>query len=301
MVRLGGEGQEAGMEGSAGVDSADTETSNEMVSPQLEVHLKEYESIETVFERSPETHALILGKVRNLVHSTLRGWTVTEKVDGMNIRVILTFDGTQIQTQVRGRTDKAQLPAGVEAVVLLSFTPYLQLWAEKVFNDGKPKVVTVYGEAFGEGIQKNPLRLSGKRFRAFDLLIGDKQWLSDAELRAYATELNFPTVPHLGLIQGLPRNETELNAITGGQSKIATEPLLPEGIVARPLIPLFDTYGNRIIWKLTYREFDKLEAIAVEQMNKAADLHVSTPPVEDANTDEAAIQSQGVPSEVLGG
>jgi hypothetical protein len=285
MVRLGGEGQEAGVEESAGVVSADTETSNAMVSPQLEVHLKEYESIETVFERDPNTHALILGKVRNLVHSTIRGWTVTEKVDGMNIRVILTFDGTTLlPVEVRGRTDKAQLPFGVTEVVLLSFTPYLQLWLEKVFNDGKPKVVTVYGEAFGEGIQKNPLRLSGKRFRAFDLLIGDKHWLSDAELRAYATELNFPTVPHLGLIQGLPRNETELNAITGGQSKIATEPLLPEGIVARPLLPLFDTYGNRIIWKLTYREFDKLAALA-----------------EQANTDEAAIQSQGVPSEVVGG
>lgn len=245
--------------------------------------MKRYESIDSVFERDPKTHTLILGKVRNMVHSTIRGWAVTEKIDGMNIRLIITFDGVNLPTaEVRGRSDTAVLPPKGAETVLKSFDA--GLWFEKVFKPSLlgsgPKVVTLYGELFGEGIQKNPLRLSGLRFRVFDILVGDKFWFGDDEIRSYAAELNFQAVPFLGLVQGLPRNQTELDAITQQKSRVATEPLLPEGIVARPLIPLFDRYGNRIIWKLAYREFDKLAALELNQ----------TPTEQADESDAAAIQ-----------
>jgi len=220
--------------------------------------VESYKSIETLYVRDPDTHALDLKQIRVQENRLINGWAMTEKIDGMNIRVLVTQLAGVITFTVKGRTDAAQLPAGVEAQVL-KYGFDVDVWRKNIFLDpAKDSTVTVYGEAFGEGIQKNPLKLSGKRFRAFDILLPGGIWMSDDELRA--VPLDIPTVPFLGLVTGLPRTEKQLNEITGGVSKVATEPVRPEGIVARPLLPLFDRYGNRVIWKLTYREFDKIRA-----------------------------------------
>lgn len=234
----------------------------------------EYKSIETVFVRNPITHTLELGNPRTEAASLINAWSVTEKVDGMNIRAIfyLTTDDAPnkpnptgaLVLEVKGRTDNAILPPGVREAVERQFSEegrgiIRMAWAKELEAG---HTVTFYGEAFGEGIQKNPLRLAGKRFRVFDILVADRKWLSDSDVRSLAQGIGFATVPLVGLINRVPRNEAELNeCINGGLSSIATEPVRPEGIVARPLIPLFDTYGNRIIWKLTYREFDKIRAL----------------------------------------
>lgn len=228
--------------------------------------MKEYPSIETLFVRNPLSHALDFSQVRIDAATVINSWVATEKVDGMNIRVIFKMDTTvangALSLEVRGRTDAAVLPAGVREAVERSFRDLAaieSLWLKELKSG---KTVTFYGEAFGEKIQGNPLKLAGKRFRVFDILVGDRTWLSDAEVQSFQEMIGYTAVPLLGLINRLPRTETEVDAITGGgASRIATERVRPEGIVCRPLIPLFDTWGNRIIWKLTYREFDKIRSM----------------------------------------
>lgn len=220
----------------------------------------EYRSIETVWKRDKDHFGLNLGDLRDQTNALVKAWVVTEKVDGMNLRVIVTWDGSSTSIEVRGRTDKAQLPPGMVQAVLYYFNKDA---IATLFEPQKAAKITFYGEGFGEGIQRNPLGLAGKRFRVFDVLVNDRHWLSDVEVREFCKKIDVPTVPILGMIQSIPTTEAELDAIThGGTSKIATEPVRPEGIVARPLLPIFDQYGNRVIWKLTYREFDKLRDIA---------------------------------------
>lgn len=231
----------------------------------------EYKSIETIFVRDPQTHLLELGKIRIEETSLITSWVVTEKVDGMNIRAIFRAQTTGVVSgeapilslEVRGRTNAAQLPTGVEAAVRRAFSEDAiagigQLW-RKEFLSGQS--VTFYGEAFGEKIQGNPLRMAGIRFRVFDLLVRGTVWLSDSELRGVCDPLNIPTVPIIGLLNRVPRTEAELDSFAR-TSQIATEGLRPEGIVGRPQLPLSDAHGNRIIWKLTYREFDKIRKVA---------------------------------------
>lgn len=243
--------------------------------------MKSYPSIETVYVRNPETHALELGKVRLDAAEAVHAWVITEKVDGMNIRAIFSYNNDTLYLDVRGRTDAAQLPPGVLEAVERAFPQdkrlnILSMWWKELTNGS---TVTFYGEAFGEGIQKNPLRMAGKRFRVFDILVGPSVWLRDDEIRTLEDQIGFTAVPLLGLIHGLPETEKDLNELTkGGRSQVATEPVRPEGIVARPVVPLFDTWGDRVIWKLTYREFDKLRAIAARE--EVAKVEASTPPVQ---------------------
>ena len=70
-----------------------------------------YHKIQTVFKRDPETKykTLLDGEYSLPEFEYLKNnlWIATEKVDGTNIRVISLPDGG---TQIRGRTERAQIP-----------------------------------------------------------------------------------------------------------------------------------------------------------------------------------------------
>lgn len=260
--------------------------------------MESYKSIETIYVRNPETHVLELGKVRLDAAEAVRSWVITEKVDGMNMRAIFSWtEETGLQLAVRGRTDMANLTPQVIAAVERAFRVEAvgdvmvdsrqiisRVW-ETELKAGK--TVTFYGEAFGEGIQKNPLRMAGVRFYVFDILVGEKTWMRDDQISLLADQIGFKRVPMLGLVHGLPETKEQVDELTGGFSRIATERIRPEGIVARPILPLFDTWGNRIIWKLTYREYDKLAAVAAREK--------ATPPTapDSVLTDEEIKASEG--------
>lgn len=71
--------------------------------------MREYNKIETLYERDEKTKRLIEGKFRNPAVEFLKDniWQFTEKVDGTNIRV--HWDGHKVE--FAGRTDKAQIPS----------------------------------------------------------------------------------------------------------------------------------------------------------------------------------------------
>lgn len=221
-----------------------------------------YPSIETVWVRDPITNRLNFGDIRSPEALCVKSWRLTEKIDGTNVRVIYTPEGRDI----RGRTDNATLhPHLIKAVD--DIMPPLEEVMNHFLGMNDPKEtwrVTFYGEGYGAGIQKNGGRYSQtKRFRCFDIRFGtDNWWLDDDEMRDACQRLGVPTVPILaeGMDAFIPLTRADLFSVAPfsivakeeGDSPLEVE---PEGIVAKPMRSLFDKHGNRVMWKLTYREF----------------------------------------------
>jgi hypothetical protein len=217
-----------------------------------------YPSIETVFIRNKDTNRLNLGELRNSANSMVKEWTVSEKIDGTNIRVIITLSGIE----VRGRGDNAQLhPHLVDAVKSLfdheKSVLYFTAYRGKDLPDDWS--VTFYGEGYGAGIQKGAVYSPSKRFRCFDLMLGVDWWLDDEEMRRICADLNIPVVPHLGYFQSIPTTHKELAALIPfslvAQAEAGSDSTPAEGVVAKPRVVLKDRHGDRIVWKLTFREF----------------------------------------------
>jgi hypothetical protein len=63
------------------------------MTPQFGECMQTYHKIETLFERDKATFIVDPGKIKSPVLRTIREWDVTEKVDGTNIRVMLSESG----------------------------------------------------------------------------------------------------------------------------------------------------------------------------------------------------------------
>ena len=69
-----------------------------------------YHSIETVFTRNKRTNKLNFGELRFPEFGCINQWIIQEKIDGMNIRLVITDHGVEL----KGRTDNAQIPQGLK-------------------------------------------------------------------------------------------------------------------------------------------------------------------------------------------
>ena len=161
-------------------------------------------------------------------------WEWTEKVDGMNIRVLLSENPPIFG----GKTDKAQLP--------VTLFRYL----DERFRDARsPDELLLFGEGYGAGSQKGGLYHPGPRFVLFDAWCGGLWLLPDA-LAEVATAYALDRVPVIGS-GTLP--ELRVAVERGFRSKWGEFPA--EGIVARPVVQLLARDGERIITKLKTRDF----------------------------------------------
>jgi hypothetical protein len=90
-------------------------------------------------------------------------------------------------------------------------------------------------------------------------------WLSDQDMRGVCSKFGIPTVPLLGTWNGLPRGEEQARTMMEvlcpysvaaqlDQDKTGLE-AKSEGVVAKPIVPLYTLRGERVMWKLTWREF----------------------------------------------
>lgn len=222
--------------------------------------MNKYPSIETLFARDKTTNKLDFGAIRIEEFHAIDRWTVSEKIDGTNIRVIVTTAGIE----VRGRTDNAQFSADTIPAILGCFPDHATLLDFFTTMRARPLDdewnVCFYGEAYGPGIGKHGGQYSPvKRFRCFDLKLG-LFWTSDDEMREACAVLGIPVVPLLiRSYSDAPYSRALLESIVT-MSEVACQDggdpqTIAEGIVAKPLNVLLDRYGNRIMWKMTFREF----------------------------------------------
>lgn len=176
----------------------------------------------------------------------LKHFEVTEKIDGTNVRVHLEngefFYG--------GKSDSAEIPWR-----LLERMKYL-FERERIKEMFEGKKVTFFGEGFGEGIQNKvgPKYSSEPEFILYDIYI-DGFWLSFDNVRNIGAQLNIRTVPRLGLFTIAQIVDM---CFKGFPSIIGNLPIC-EGIVAKSPSGLFDRTGERIIFKLKYKDFQKLK------------------------------------------
>jgi hypothetical protein len=199
----------------------------------------------------------------NPAFGSVTNWLVTEKVDGMNIRVVFkpygwSDDPSDPDLQFYGRTDRAQLPGDLLAHLqetitvpnLLAAFDYDLNWA--LGDDDKyawQHGVVLYGEGYGPGIQKAGHAYGGtKRFILFDVKVGDS-WLDWDDVVDVAQNLGIDHVPVLA------RNATldVAKACVGG-TRLLSDPAHVEGIVARAEPQLFDKWGQRVMFKYKVRD-----------------------------------------------
>lgn len=203
----------------------------------------EYHKIETLFERD-ERFVVNPSVLKKSVLGTISAWEVTEKIDGTNVRVMLSESG---EVTFGGRSNAAQLPADLYTYLSSTFTA--ERVRDAMWINGPTKAV-LYGEGYGAGIQKGGAYRPDKAFILFDAFVGDKWWLDRKALEDIAGKLSIDVVPLLG---HMTLEEIVELVRTPFPSKIGTA--LAEGIVARPLETLFDKRGERVIIKLKTRDF----------------------------------------------
>lgn len=219
-----------------------------------------YPKIQTLYHRSKKNNwKVIPGSFVWPEFTLVKHWLITEKVDGRNHRIIINRDGS---IEHRGRTDKSQFSkAQTDAALNIVSEDRLH----EVF-DANTKVI-LYGELYGAGVQKGGKYREDISFRLFDVLINDEWWMQWEAVEAFADNLGILTVPVLvRRYLGVPTCAAELSDLFDGDYETGTLTSYvayadsqvhspPEGVVARTNPILCNRQGDRITWKLKFKDF----------------------------------------------
>lgn len=188
-------------------------------------------------------------------------WTFSAKVDGTNVRI--GYGGMGFGVEFAGRTDNAQLPKPLLEHLTTEFTP------ERFWKAGLEDELILFGEGYGPNIQGGGKYRSDHSFILFDVKIGNF-WLSRENVADVADKLGIDVVPEIGrgtLQDAIDIVSTGITFNSGGGIvrwggakapnglKSQWGDFYEEGIVARPIVDLFDRKGQRIICKIKHVDF----------------------------------------------
>ena len=126
--------------------------------------------------------------------------------------------------------------------------------------------VSLQGEIYGEGIQKNKYKIKGQNIRFFNVFdINDQRYLNFDEFVKFIEDLGLETVPILSTDYVLINNIDDLVELSKGKSIVDNADGPREGIVIRPLIELqdfditilndFDLINGRVSFKAINPDF----------------------------------------------
>ena len=237
-----------------------------------------YQKINTLFKRD-ENNLIIPTEFCQPEFEYLKDlkWECTEKIDGTNMRVIITpiynqkylgnefvdtFTGFEIE--FKGKTDEAIIPKHLLARMQEIFTQgkVYEAFAEHyILNDGNFEKnlnpIILYGEGYGVKIQKGGNYISnGVDFILFDVKIGDF-WLLRNSCEDIARSLNINIVPLVGMMTIPEAIEYVKKGFVSNISE--NRSYLAEGLVLKTPMGLMDRRGNRLIAKIKYKDFRDLE------------------------------------------
>ncbi len=249
-----------------------------------------YPKIDSLFERD-ENFKVDESKIRRPEFLIPSEWVVSEKLDGMNIRVSLEEEidleerpGLRWVVKYYGRGENSQFPPLMLEHLQKTFTfeKMQRLWRCKnncdicsgdgwveysaasspvVCNNLSPYQITLYGEGYGAGIQTGGGYNKDKTFRLFDVLVGET-WLSRENVEDVARQLDIfcaPLIPPHPDLAAWSFSGLTAFVKNGFLSSVAfeegEEKTLAEGIVAQTKIPLFNSRGQRLMFKLKTKDF----------------------------------------------
>jgi len=121
--------------------------------------MKPYEKTVNLYQRFTEKPNIGKYDTSKLYLPTLglvkpEAWTFTEKIDGTNIRIVLSWKDADLATRIEGRKENSQIPADLIATVLEMTNNRRKKLLEQMPQDPDAGI-TLYGEGYGPGIQKD--------------------------------------------------------------------------------------------------------------------------------------------------
>lgn len=120
--------------------------------------------------------------------------------------------------------------------------------------------VYIYGEFFGKKIQAGGNYDKNKnRFSIFDICV-QGWWIPIDMLNDYAAKLGLDVAPYLGQMTIDEAEEMVAEGFKTHVPDVANPDYLEEGIVARPVVPIKDPRGKRIIVKIKTCDYNDLKA-----------------------------------------
>lgn len=119
--------------------------------------------------------------------------------------------------------------------------------------------VYIYGEFFGKRIQKcgGSYDKDNNRFAVFDIC--KQGWYIPLDmLNDYCNKLGLDMAPYIGQMTIDEAEKMVMNGFKTLVPNVSNPDLIEEGIVARPVVPIKDPSGNRIIVKIKYCDYNEL-------------------------------------------
>lgn len=212
--------------------------------------MKTYHKIQTVFLKNPTNgfKSILDGQFSKEEFNFLKKnkWIWTEKIDGINIRILWKNGALSF----RGKTDGAILPKQLDDKLKEKFKPD---FFSNIFSETTG--VCLYGEGYGVKIRKGGNYIQDDvDFILFDCLI-DGWWLKRESLEDISNKFNINIVPIIG--EGTLLEAIEL-VRNGFKSTIAqNKDYIAEGLIMKPAVEMFNRKGERIISKIKYKDFER--------------------------------------------
>ncbi len=214
--------------------------------------MKEYPKTKNLFQRDLESKKLIAGIYQIPELESVNLWRVTEKLDGMSVRI--HFDQEDRTFTYAGRTKRSVLTDEQNETLLTVGRDMFENIDEFVeFVIPKAKTVTFYGELIGPKVQGNPYGLDGLEVHFFDALVDDSWWLEQSELHTFAHLLGIQVAPVVAY--GVSLQQCIEGVVDGFRSHLDVF-VEAEGVVILPCTGnLFTQRGERIKAKIKRRDF----------------------------------------------
>lgn len=219
-----------------------------------------YPKIQTLFKRGEKGR--LLKELTRPEFGLEMPWLVTEKLDGMNLRVELDprppiNDAFEVLTvSIAGRTDRADLSAPhISQAVAEVRAWFTDPTRARTFLERYPSGCCVFGELLGPKIQKNPLRLTEPKFVVFDVYDYARSRFVDFStiVEGHRDGLYPDCVPFLRVTHEFT---SVVNTVWAGfRSKYADYLYPAEGVVVRPTYELLLGDKARLAYKLKTKDY----------------------------------------------
>ncbi len=219
---------------------------------------KTYTKINTLYKRD-EKNNIVIGDFSRpefwyLYNSS---WSCEEKIDGTN--VFTFWDGRNVE--YHGKTENADIPVHLydkmkEIFTVEKLTEIFPIKIDDMGNE-QPLSVRIYGEGYGAKIQKGNNYISnGCNVILFDVEINGI-WLERENVEDIANRLGINICPLIGI---MTLKEAEKIVSEGFKSTIAENTDYDaEGLVCKPIVPLFNRMHERVVVKIKTRDYRKLQ------------------------------------------
>ena len=180
---------------------------------------------------------------------------VTEKIDGTSTSFSLYKDKGRLKFMVCSRNVVQTTPDkqnyysdfGLDNVYWEMALKYdIEKKMRQMFKEvGAQHHITIQGETYGEGIQKNKYNLKGRKLAIFNFYV-DGKYMNPRDMRALMDKYELPLVPLVSYDYVLPDTFEELMEFSTGKSQLYDT--LREGYV-------FKSYDGQINFKCVSNDF----------------------------------------------